>query len=356
MIKHLTILFIIIPLFVSCFWSEENSREKVSRVEIFSRLVEVGDEYFAQVQRDADSLKLAVQWFHVSGSPEDLDDVRMKWQAFVRSWHKTAILRFKEIKALEPQIEYWAIALKTRGVLTQRNLDTGAVYDSTFMASVVPGSKGIHALERLLYDSIHVDFLDSINRRNKDFLKALGEDVVVQVRRINNIWSSISPQILTPSSNNDSLYETGFEIMSQLVNQMAHHIEFLYKTKIGKPYIGNGKNPYTENMEYPFARFSLEALKANIEGFKDIYNGDSLALSAYVNSVDSELNQIIIGQINTYETTLNSYGQSFRTILEGDFQRIAPLYDISEKLMLSIKVDLANVLGVTIDFSDNDGD
>ncbi|MEO1291047.1 MAG: hypothetical protein AAFV93_25210, partial [Chloroflexota bacterium] len=100
-----------------------------------------------------------------------------------------------------------------------------------------------------------------------------------------------------------------------------------------------------------------------LAGFEMAFNGlgESPSLADYLDflgaELDGEVMSTVINQsIETTITALNTIEQPVQIAVSEDNETVTTAYNNTLSLLRLVKTDMANQLGITVTFSDNDGD
>ena len=96
---------------------------------------------------------------------------------------------------------------------------------------------------------------------------------------------------------------------------------------------------------------SLEALYFGIDG-----EVDGLGLHEYVAFLQPGLQTTVAARFTAVRNALALLDTPLQDAVVNRPNEVQALYDALQELLLTTKVDMTNVMGVTITFNDNDGD
>jgi len=158
-----------------------------------------------------------------------------------------------------------------------------------------------------------------------------------------------------------TMYPTSHRALSDIVNQLVAAVEAVQNTKIGKPLRGNGQKPWPHAVEAGRSGTSTALLLATLEGALAVYSGkiasvEGPGFEAFLAALGSDLGPRITQQFDAALTAVRAIPAPLRVAIVEQPQTVQAAYQAVHQLLILLKVDMTNVLSVTVDFSDNDGD
>jgi predicted lipoprotein len=99
----------------------------------------------------------------------------------------------------------------------------------------------------------------------------------------------------------------------------------------------------------------------NLQGLYAVYTGfdgttDGLGFDDLLTALGSPLATRITQQMQTAIAAVQAIPPPLRRAVVQHPQAVTAAYDAMKELLILLKVDMTNVLGVTVDFGDIDGD
>lgn len=151
--------------------------------------------------------------------------------------------------------------------------------------------------------------------------------------------------------------------MNMLFNQMVADLEEIVTSRLGKP-AGKRSNGAVrpDLVESLYAQQSLPRINATLAEMQVIFNGnDAAGFDDYLDYLDAEyengrLSDAINAQFDVTIAALKALDQPLATSVESDLPAVETAIDEVNQLLVLFKADMANHLGVTLTFNDNDGD
>ena len=243
------------------------------------------------------------------------------------------------------------------------NIKAGA-YDLN--AAVNLSAKGFPALDYLLYDggtpeAVAAKFAASSTRGSYAMA------VAVQMQKLTeaayNGW-------LGGGYTGTFQQATGTAVgssVANLVNQLNADIDMTKRYKVGIP---GGRftagTPQPMQAESPYGNLSLELLKRNVQADKNLFLGqagttNSLGLDDYLTHVKAQYNGkplagVIEQQFDAVLTAIDAVPGPLTQAVTSQPATVTKVYDEFQKLIVLTKTDMPSALGVSITYTDNDGD
>jgi hypothetical protein len=239
-----------------------------------------------------------------------------------------------------------------------------------YLASIGSSSVGLGAMEYLLFDPVGGDtavlqsFTTAENsERRRQLLQGLAANLHQRGRELAQIWQPDGENYAGAFIEADM---DGGELqgsMNMLVNQMIADVEEIVASRLGKP-SGQRSNGVVrpDLVEAAYSGASLPRIIATVMGVQLAFNGgDGLGFDDYLDYLGATyegepLSAAINGQ---FEATLAALGEiegSLETAVETDLAQVETAVEETRALLVLLKVDTTNHLGVTLTFNDNDGD
>jgi len=229
-------------------------------------------------------------------------------------------------------------------------------------------AKGLKALEYLLFDKSGNDAViakyqgnDNSVTNRKNYLVSVSKNLSDIATDLKNSWSGSYLTTFTNSKGNDVSSS-----ISLLVNTFSLYLDEVKNLKIGNP-IGmgikvNDGQPHPDKIEYLLTEESLAAMVANMQTMKSAFNGgngqglDDLLDYVKAQKSGQNLSKVVNDLFDNIIGKMNAISTPYATAVTNQTTQLNAIYDSLKQLIAYFKVDIANNLGVTITFSDTDGD
>lgn len=293
----------------------------------------------------------------------NLQAAQTAWKTTMDAWSVCEIYNFGLIK---DRYLFWLIdkTPTSETNITTILQDSSNLIDSTYIASQSAYSKGLPALEYLLFNAdantIISQYTSNPNyERRQILLKELSKNLVQQCSLILNTWAASGENYLATfqSALGDDLQGS----ISLLSNAMISLTQEIARKKLGKP-LGKESSDglvHTEFIESPYALYSLNIVAKNLEGIQLGFEAmEGLGLDDYLNHLteNEELTTQILAKLTTAQNQITAISTSLKVALDSQTTAIDAIYQELRNLLILLNTDMANNFGITVLPSDNDGD
>lgn len=303
-----------------------------------------------------------ISHFKQETTTANLIEVQQQWLRTLKVWKQMELYNIGDISKtfIHSEIGRWP----SNEVFINDFIDEIEIIDEAFIASKGASSKGISALEYLLFSAEDNDIVltsfssDANYAKRLDYLTAVAQNLKTKANELSELWTAYRAKFT-------SGLENGVEgSQNQIINQMVSTIEAILISKLGKP-LGdtNGGTIALDELEAARSGASLEIIQQHLISLKRCYKGD-FALTPFRVGFDDFL--ILIGsedfsdkitaQFSECQKKIDAIKGSLHDEISSNPEAVVALKNSFTDLLVLIKVDMANVLGSTITFNDNDGD
>lgn len=362
--RLLTIVFTIL-FTVSCEkegsvgYNSEVQRHKKAQLEnIFdNEISRLNSEFIAETTE----LNTIVAAFKQETTVPNLIATQIQWLEMVKVWKQMELYNIGDISAsfLHSEISRWP----TNEKFINDFIDETEIIDEAFIASKGSSSKGISALEFFLFSENNETVVSSFTSDNNfekrmDYLVAVAQNLKTKSQELSQLWTNYKPVFI-------SSLENGVDgSQNQVINEMVALLEEIIVYKLGKP-LGdtNGGTIDLDELEAAKSGVSLKIIQQHLTSLKRCYKGDfaqtpfRVGFDDFLILIGSEDFSIkIADQFAVCQSQLDSIEGSLKDEILSNPEAVISLKNSFTDLLVLIKVDMANVLGSTITFNDNDGD
>ena len=317
----------------------------------------------------AEELATAVATFTTDPTPETLLLAQDAWRAATVA--RTSLLTFR-IGLVDDSLLHNRLDNRPARTTFIEEAVAGTVsIDDAYIESIGSSSIGLGAMEYLLFDpeggseAVLARYTTAENaERRRDYLLAVAQNLPVKATALLQVWTPDGQNYAQAFIQADM---DGGELqgsLNMLVNQMIADLEEIITTRLGKP-TGNTANGQArpDLVESPFAFWSLPRIKATLGTMHAIYTGsDGVGFDDYLDFLGAQtadgtpLSQAIEAQFITTLTAFAAIEGTLHTAVTDHPDQVNAAYEEVRTLLVLLKVDMANHLGVTLTFNDNDGD
>ena len=353
---------IALVFFQSC--EQESDAEFQSQTELYknAQLANIYDNEVAvlasSLTKETQLLEQATKTFRTNGTTADLKSAQEQWKAVQSVWKRLELYDLGAVanSFIAFEINRWPTDIER----IEGHINGSEVLNEDFIASLGSSSKGIAAAEHLLF-SVQDHILDAsstyLQRRN-EYLLAVVENLHSKALQLQTLWETHAVGFVQALENGINGSQ------NQVINAMVSLIEEIIISKLGNP-LGdtNGGTIVPERLEARLSAFSKEIVQQHLTALKRCYTGD-FALTPFRVGFDDfliligseKLSDKISDQFAVCQTKLNDIEGSLEDALVSNPESVLALKYAFRDLLVLVKVDMANVLGSTITFNDNDGD
>lgn len=196
------------------------------------------------------------------------------------------------------------------------------------------------------------------------FFTAMAVHLAAQAKAVAQLWrpegGDFSGQVARAGQGSRA-YSTSHQAISAVVNQLVSAVDGVQHKKIGKPLLGNGRKPWPNAVEAGRSGVSVALTIATLEGAFAIYSGDvgsqaGPGFDDFLSTLGSDLGSRITQQFHAALNAARAIPPPLRVAIVEQAETIRAAHEAVHQLLILLKVDMTNVLSVTVDFSDNDGD
>ncbi|MEM8533834.1 MAG: imelysin family protein [Chloroflexota bacterium] len=239
--------------------------------------------------------------------------------------------------------------------------------DAEFVGGIGATSRGLPALEYLLFDSAgdNAAVLEALNERPQrmQYVVATAQALNNDAETLLQFWSPDGENYAAEFVARDSSGEVMQSAVSELSNELVNTLETLVQTRLGDP-LGrsNGGEAQPELAEAALSGTSLPAIVSTIAAFQQTFTGeegmgfDDYLVSLDLDTTDQPLAERIVQQSESTITALEAIEAPLHIAVVEQPEQVEAAYEEARSLLVLAKVDMAGTLGVTLTFGDADGD
>ncbi|MEM7034966.1 MAG: imelysin family protein [Chloroflexota bacterium] len=297
--------------------------------------------------------------FQSDTTVENLDKLQTQWQSTALAWAKVEHLGFRFTMIIHNQIKKWPVKLK---FIEKFIADETIVLDEPYIESIGSTSKGITAIEYLIFqpEMSQAEVVETLTNqpRRVAYMVASTENLSQKSQKLLELWSpdgaNRAQAFIDADFSDDNLQGS----ISMLANEMIVQIEELANTRLNDPRKGAGGAPDPNAVESPYAQFSAPLMANNLRGLQQTFES---GLDDYLDflqrdQTESYLSERISQQFETAIFAVDAISPSVYTAVLDNPDTVTQAFEEVKTLLILFKVDMAGQMGITVTFSDNDGD
>lgn len=351
-------------LFISC---EEDS-EYTSEVQFYKKnqLTNIYDNAIVPLSADfvkqTGELEVSISLFKEQTTLANLQNIQKQWKDVQMVWKQLELYDLGEIANtfISFEINRWPADIAK----INANIEGTAVLNTNFIASIGSSSKGISGIEYLIFspegNEVVLDtFTGSENAaRRLEYLLALSTNLKIKSTDLQKLWKDNKEGFVNALENGINGSQ------NQVINAMVTLIEEIIISKLGNA-LGdtNGGRIEPKRLEAFYSGFSKEILQQHLMALEKCFTGDfsktpfRVGFTDFLTLIGNEkFSDKISTQFSVCQTKLDAINGTLQEEIIVNPQSVIELKDSFRDLLVLIKVDMANILGSTITFNDNDGD
>jgi predicted lipoprotein len=279
------------------------------------------------------------------------------WRDTQAAWSAARVFGFGPAKDVEANIR-WNKGCEPEAV--EETIASGPPFEPSSFGTT---RKGLPALEYLLFDSQAGDEVVLMSLAEDDkrraFLRALGDDLASEVNRLVAAFAKHAEELATAGAGSE-VYKSPKDAMDALFNQLLYASDLAIQT-IAAPLGSNTGVLAPELEESRRSDNTLQDTLALLAGAIAVYYGDyadvqGLGMGDLVKDRSPTLDSEFQAALTAAEKSVKNIPGPLRTALESEAELLAKAVEALRSVKQLLASDLATALGVTISFSDMDGD
>ncbi|WP_394749896.1 imelysin family protein [Spongiimicrobium salis] len=314
----------------------------------------------ANFMERASTLQEAAEAFQRESTLQNLENAQEQWRNLQLVWKQLELYDLGDVgnSFIAFEINRWP----SNTSRIEDNITGTTELNEAFIASIGSSSKGISGVEYLLFPSEEgQDILGSFTGSNGDrrlqYLVAMTQNLTTKTSELNDLWNTFSPTFTTALESNISGSQ------NQLANAMISLLEEIIVSKLGRA-LGdnNGGTIITSQLEAFRSTFSKEIIRQHLTALQRTYQGEFGAASTigfddFILRLEQQaLDQRIQDQFTVCRNALDRISGSLAAELETNPDAVAAVRTAFRDLLVLIRVDMSNLLGIVVTFNDSDGD
>ena len=241
--------------------------------------------------------------------------------------------------------------------------------DAAYIDSIGSSSVGLGAMEYLLFDpaggdaAVLATFSGDGGARRRELLVALAAAMPPKAEELRRIWAADGENYAAAFVAADMDAGELQGSINMLTNQLISDVEQIINDRLGKP-LGKRTNGALrpDLVEAPYSGATLPRIIATLQGQRAVFTGgDGLGLDDYLDFLgaradDGLLSKAITAQFDAAIAALEAIDGPLETAIYDDPAGVEAAYQEVFDLLVLLKADMVNQLGLTLTFNDSDGD
>lgn len=320
---------------------------------ITTEIIIPSHQQFAEATQN---LAQTAETFAQEPSQTNFTALQTAWQHANLAWMRCAPFRFNAIN--ESLLPNRIDNRPARTSFIEETIAGEVLISSALIESVGSSSQGLAALEYLLFAP------DAFNQltdaRRVAYLVAASDVLNQNAIALLELWvDEYGAEFMAASMDNGDIQGS----VNMLVNRLLEETELLISQRLGKP-LGkhNGGLVRPDLVEASYSQTAVSRLSTTLNQLHQTYTGgDGIGLDDYLDFLEAQyetqpLSYAIDQQFLITQEAINKIDPSLADAIETDLATVETAYQELRTLLVLLKVDMTNHLGITLTFNDNDGD
>lgn len=368
--KRLICIFSVL-LLISCSSEDGGGNEPENNFDRKAILVNWADNIIIPAHQhfssEMDGLQTTTANFTATPSIENLNLLRASWLETYKAWQQVAPFQMTNYgKASQVRFRQQMNTYPTDELEIQQKIESGT-YNLELPSAA--DEQGLPAMGFLLY-GLNGDVLPYYTTNEhaenyKTYLGDLVERMVLLTNEVTNSWTSGFRDEFV--ANDGASSSSAFNVMANAY--ILHYERYLRTGKIGIPAGVFSGEPLPEKVEGLYSeaiskQLFMEALEASQNFFNGKHFGTSVEGASFasalqfMNSIrDGEaLNMVINDQYEIARNEASQLDSDFQVQVETNNTLMLETYNELQRVVVYLKIDMAQALSLTFIYQDNDGD
>ncbi|MBI5088764.1 MAG: imelysin family protein [Actinobacteria bacterium] len=221
--------------------------------------------------------------------------------------------------------------------------------------SVSAGVRGLGAIEYVLFDADAIGAL--ADERRCEYLSGLTEVIATESATVLSVWTTGDAEGVAYrdelAGGTDRM--SASDSIDELVNSMLTRLEGSVNRELGKALgLGSGEADASGIVEGP-GGFGVDDQRARAAGIRAVLLGPD-GSSGLAPLLDDDLRTRLTQQFDALDAALDHLVPPLVAAVESDRAAVEAVHDAYAELRVTVSTELVSALGVTVSFSDADGD
>lgn len=318
---------------------------------------------FNNLEDNLGELKSSFDLFNADLTDENFEELTNQWLNSYKAWQHVEM--FNIGKAMEEYYVFKSNIYPVDTVRVKSNIESGA-YDLENPNNY--SAQGFPTIEYLLFgpDDDPSKGINQLrdNIKYRDYLKTMIESLVSHTKAVKEDWVRTKEEFVLSTEN------TASSNLNMMVNDFIYYFEKGFiANKFGIPAGVFSPAALPDRVEGYYSKiYSKEIAMEALSSIKNFFNGISVenkdvtgpSLKSYLNFIESGKDHLLSDQINeklsVVENSINALDQSFVRQMDSDLTLFLKTYDNIQSTVVLLKVDMLQVLNISVDYADADGD
>jgi uncharacterized protein len=328
---------------------------------------------YRELHGRAQALVSATRALCMAPAAGTLDAAQDAWRATRGPWKRSEAFGFGPVKDLriDSAVDFWPARVSSiEGELAKTE---PVPVPENYAASLGDTVKGLPVMEYILFDhdggdSAVLATLQDANgqaTRTCQYALALAVDVELRAKTLLDAWDPAGGDFageLATAGIGSAVYVDRAKAISAIVNAFVQLVQTVEGIKLATPLgLRNGGTPQPQAAESWRSDNSRQDIVDNLAGVRSMYTtsyGGRTGVSFHdaVAALDPPLDAAILAQLDAADAAVAAIALPLDQAVTEAPETVDAAFQSVKELFRLMAVDMVTVLGVTLSFSDNDGD
>jgi uncharacterized protein len=313
----------------------------------------------------AEALATATVSFNQNTNEENLSSLQTAWRDASESWSGCdAFNHFGP--AYDSSFVTRIDNFPTDFASIETKISSVDALNASYIENQGSRSKGLPAFEYLIFSkdgnsAVLSRYQSGEAGRRRQYLQALADNLVTKSKNLVTAWNNYKPKFLA-STGTDAGSSTNL-----LANSLIQAVENIKNNKLGEPAGKKSAGGVKPNMvEAPYSGYSVRLMKADLKkiqgAFAGIQNGSNqIGFDDYLNHVNAKwqeqlLSERINAQFESVGASMTQITMPLEDAVSSQTEAVDLTYNSLTSLISLLKGEMISKLGLSVTYSDNDGD
>ena len=302
------------------------------------------------------ALDATVSTLTTQPSSDALGDAREAWRSARGAWSRTAAMWFGPVmeRRSGPLMNWWPIDPK---LIEKTIAERDSISPEDVRERFASTQRGLSALEYLLFqdDDRLLRELGEPSSRFGEYLRALTAVIVEETAGVRDAWSG---------ADGDQFAGRGDRVIAEslAIADLVRVTIFLTET-VGDMQLGgalgalNGE-PEIEAIPGGAAEYALDDLREAVLGIQELYlgSGETLGLGDLIAELSDDTDQRVHDAFSRAVNAIDAVSGPLKRAVLATPDDVAAAREAIKHLQRVLNTEVVSLLGVSVGFSDNDGD
>ena len=307
-------------------------------------------------------LRLALETLCAQPSDDTLADAQQAWRDARAPWLRAEATWFG------PVMDRRSVGLVAWPETEPERIEamlakSPATTESGVRDGLASTQRGFGAVEYLLFDYNALDLLSDHSSGRCQYLAALGQVIDSEANAVYNAWTQGDdgfPAFDGYFTGRSNVSLVSSDATAEVVRTQVFLIRTLVDVRLA-PALGLREGgPDMSAIPGGEGRNALSDLRNEVLGMRDVYQGadgpNDLSISDLVRGLSSETDDRMREHFADALDAIDAVALPLRTALLEQPERMRAVYDRLSELQRTLSAEVVSLLGVSVGFSDTDGD